>query len=105
MKEPWIYAVMHLFPIVFSSHPKYSDHQLLSGCNNYQAFVSPCSSNVQVHIATNQVPQSTKVLNTYSFSSVRLDLKYKTSKFKGFFCIFDKLNGRGQHVTDRSAPP
>lgn len=73
MKEPWIYAVMYLLPIVFSSHPRCSDHQLLSGCTNYQACVSPHPSNVQVHIATNQVPQNTKLLNTYSFSSVRLD--------------------------------
>lgn len=79
---------MYLFPIVFSSHPRCSVHQLLSGCNNYQAFVSPCPSNFQVCIATNQVLQNTKVPNTYSFSSVRLDLKYKTSKVKGFFLYF-----------------
>lgn len=78
MKEPWIYAVMYLFPIVFSSHARHSDHQLLSAFNNSQAFVSPHPSNFQVHIAANQVPQDTKVRNTYSFSFARLDLKYKT---------------------------
>lgn len=88
MKELWIYAGMYLFPIVFSSHPRCSVHQLLSGCNNYQALISPRPSNFQVRIATNQVLQNTKVPHTYSFSSIRLDLKYKTSKVKGFFFVF-----------------
>lgn len=84
MKEPWIYAAMCLSPIVFSSHPTCSDHQLLSGCNNYQAFVLPRPSNFQVHIATNQVLQNTEVQNTYSFSSVRLDLNVKQARLKDF---------------------